>query len=82
MTVARAVKQIRELDERFREVEYQQIEPVVYAILCELPAADAVQVARDYGLRSPNSKAAAIRDISRAIAERKESWDRICGIGR
>ncbi len=65
------------VSDRFRELSYEEIEAHVAAIMGKLTAAEAVAVARSYGLRMPRTRAAAIRDVTQAIFERKESWERI-----
>jgi hypothetical protein len=80
-TVARAARELLEVYERFREVEYQQIQPIVFGVLGDLSAADAVRVTREFGLRVPRTRRECIEAITRAISERKESWDRVEHIG-
>jgi hypothetical protein len=80
-TVARAVQQLEELSESFRTLDYAEIEPRVRSILGALPAADAVAATRRYGLASPRTKRECIEAVARCISRRKESWDRIQGIG-
>lgn len=80
-TVADAVRELKELYERFREVRSEQVEPIVYGVLADLTAAQAIQACREFGLRVPNSKRAVVEGISRAILERREAWIRCSHIG-
>lgn len=81
LPVARAAQQLEALSESFRTLEYGDIPAAVANILGRLSAGDAIAATRRYGLSVPRSRKECIEAVTRAIAERKESWDRTASIG-
>jgi hypothetical protein len=72
---------LRVVGDRVAELSYQELHDLTQRLVGQLPAADAVAVARELGLRSPRNRREAVEEITRMLQHRKESIDRTAGIG-